>query len=355
MIYKKKAILIYVGIFFSFLVFLFLSVTFQMNIPYSSRAFLEYQIAPVYSKVSGSVDQIFVKNGEFVNIHQPLFSVDNKLYKASYTSALGQYNEALDSIKTLKSDIEKNKIIVEKNRNIYLRNKKELTKFESLYKKSFISEIDLDNMRTKVLESEKTLKNSEGILDNLLTKYKTNEDSTPTLLIAEGALEKARINLQDTTILSPINGEVVMDNFYQNTSIKENTPLFYIKNDNILKVNVDLKEKNIKSITPDRRALILFDGIPGIIFKGTVENISPILAQGYSTSSSLVNIPTDNRWIRDNGKIRVSIIAENSKSIKHLSSGSMASVILLSETNNIFYNFLAKIWINIIMVFNYVY
>ena len=117
----------------------------------------------------------------------------------------------------------------------------------------------------------------------------------------------------------------------------------------------NLKEKNIKSITPDRRALILFDGIPGIIFKGTVENISPILAQGYSTSSSLVNIPTDNRWIRDNGKIRVSIIAENSKSIKHLSSGSMASVILLSETNNIFYNFLAKIWINIIMVFNYVY
>lgn len=353
--YKKKALLIYISIFLSFLVFLFLSVTFQMNIPYSSRAFLEYQIAPVYSKVSGSVDQIFVKNGEIVNIHQPLFSIDKNLYEASYTSALGQYNEVLDSIKTLKSDIEKNKIIVEKNKNIYLRNKKELSKFEALYKKTFVSEIDLNNMKIKTLESEKTLKNSEGTLDNLLTKYKINEDSTPALLIAKGALEKASINLKDTTILSPINGEVVMDNFYQNTSIKENTPLFYIKNDNILKVNVDLKEKNIKSITPDRRALILFDGIPGIIFKGTVENISPILAQGYSTSSSLVNIPTDNRWIRDNGKIRVSIIAENSKSIKHLSSGSMASVILLSETNNIFYNFLAKIWINIIMVFNYVY
>lgn len=355
MIYKKKAIFIYIGIFFSFLFFLFLSVTFQMNIPYSSRAFLEYQIAPVYSKVSGSVDQIFVKNGESVNINQPLFSVDKKLYKASYLSALGHYNEALDSIKTLKSDIEKNKIIVEKNKNIYQQNRNELLKFETLYKKTFISEIDLDNMKTKVLEAEKTLKNSEGILENLLTKYKIDENSIPTLLIAKATLEKASINLQDTTILSPINGEVVMENFYQNTSIKENTPLFYIKNDNILKVNVDMKEKNIKSIISGRKALILFDGIPGVIFKGTVENISPILAQGYSPSNALVNIPNDNRWVRDNGKVRVSIIVENSDVIKHLSSGSMASVILLSENNNTFFNFLAKFWINIIKVFNYVY
>ncbi|MDX8335687.1 HlyD family secretion protein [Candidatus Cetobacterium colombiensis] len=355
MVYKKKAILIYVFIFFSFFIFLFLSVGFQMNIPYSSRAFLEYKIAPVYSKVSGSVDKIFVKNGETVDINQPLFSIDKKLYEASYISALGQYTEALDSVKNLKSDIEKNTIIVEKNKNIYLRNKKELLKFEALYKKTFISEIDLDNMKTKVLESEKTLKNSEGTLENLLIKYKKNEDSTPALLIAKGALEKASINLKDTTTLAPINGEVVMDNFYLNNSIKENAPLFYIKNDNILKVNVDLKEKNVKSITSGRKALILFDGIPGVIFKGEVENITPILAQGYSTSSTLINIPDDNRWVRDNGKIRVSIIVENSDSIKKLTSGSMASVILLSDNNNTFYNFLAKVWINIIKVFNYVY
>lgn len=355
MLIHKKSILIYFIIFLSFFVILIGTVAVQMNIPYSSRAHLEYQISPVYSKVSGSVDKIFVKNGEIVSSQQPLFSIDNKVYHASYISALGKYNEVLDSIKNLKNDIDKTKEIIEKNKIIFLQNKKELIKFQTLYKKNFISELDLDNMRNKLLDSEKTLNNSENELKNLQVKYKRNEDSIPSLLIAKGSLNQAKINLDNTTILSPMKGEIVMDNFYENTFVKENTTLFYIKNDDILKVNVDLKEKNINSITSGRKALILFDGIPGIIFKGKVENISPILAQGYTASNTLVNIPEDNRWIRDNGKIRVSILVENSQSIKNLSSGSMASVILLSKDDNIFYNFMAKVWIHIIKVFNYVY
>lgn len=355
MLFHKKSILIYLIILISFFTLLIGTVAVQMNIPYSSRAHLEYQISPVYSKVSGSVDKIFVKNGETVSCNQPLFSIDNKIYTASYISALGKYNEVLDSVKNLKNDIEKTKEIVEKNRIIFLQNQKELLKFETLYRKNFISELDLDNMRNKLLDSEKTLNNSENDLKNLQIKYKKNEDSTPSILIAKGTLNQAKINLDNTTILSPMKGEVVMDNFYENTFVKENTTLFYIKNDDILKVNVDLKEKNISSITRGRKALILFDGIPGVIFKGEVENISPILAQGYSSSNTLVNIPEDNRWIRDNGKIRVSLIVENSQSIKNLSSGSMASVILLSKDSNIFYNLMAKIWIHIIKVFNYVY
>ncbi|MGL4904545.1 MAG: hypothetical protein ACRC34_03505, partial [Cetobacterium sp.] len=71
--------------------------------------------------------------------------------------------------------------------------------------------------------------------------------------------------------------------------------------------------------------------------------------------NTLVNIADDNRWIRDTGKIRVSVKIENSEIIKKLSSGSKASVILLPENDGIFYTFLAKVWIHIIRILNYVY
>lgn len=353
--YKNKAKFIYLGIVISFLLVFFINIGVQMNIPYSSRAFLEYQIVPVYSKVSESVENIFVKNGDYVSIGQPLFEVDKNIYIAQYTSALGQYNEVLDSIKNLKNDIEKNKVLVSKNKILVEQNKRELLKYKKLFDKKYINELDYEAMNTKLIESEKILKESQNTLNNLLVKYKQEEESTPQLLIAEGALKKAEINLKNTTILSPISGEVVMDNFYQNTLIKQDTTLFYVKNDNILTVNVDLKEKNLKSITKGREALIVFDGISQQVIKGKIEKITSVLVEGFSTSNTLVDITDDNRWVRDPGKIRVSITIENSNLIKNLSSGSKASVILLSESNNIFYDALAKLWINIIRVFNYVY
>ncbi|MEG0301045.1 HlyD family secretion protein [Cetobacterium sp.] len=353
--HKNKAKFIYLGIIVSFLLVFFLTVGVQMNIPYSSRAFLEYQVVPVQSKVSESVEDIFVKNGDHVNAGQTLFEVDKNIYIAQYTTALGQYNEVLDFIKNLKNDIEKSKVLVNKNKVLVEQNKRELSKYKRLFDKRYINELDYQNMNTKLIESEKVLKESQNALNNLLIKYKKDEELTPQLLIAKGALKKAEINLKNTTVIAPISGEVVMDNFYKNTVIKQDTTLFYIKNDSVLTVNVDLKEKNLKSITKGREALVVFDGISQKIIKGTIDKITPVLAEGFSTSNTLVNIADDNRWVRDPGKVRVSIIIQNSDLVKNLSSGSKASVMLLSEDNNLFYNTLAKIWMNIIKVFNYVY
>lgn len=353
--HKNKAKFVYLGIIISFTLVFMITIGVQMNIPYSSRAFLEYQVVPVYSKVSESVEEIFVNNGEHVKIGQPLFEVDKNIYLAQYTSALGQYNEVLDSIENLKNDINKTRIVITKNKTLVEQNKKELSKYKKLFDKKYINELDYQNMNTKLIESEKVLKESENTLNNLLNKYKEEEDQTPQLLIAEGALKRAELNLKNTTILAPISGEVVMENFYKNTLIKQDTTVFYIKNDNTLTVNVDLKEKNLKAITKDREALIVFDGISQKIITGKVEKIIPVLAEGFSTSNTLVNIADDNRWVRDPGKVRVSIAIENSDVLKNLSSGSKASVILLSEDNNVLYDGLAKLWINIIKVFNYVY
>ncbi|MGL5052345.1 MAG: HlyD family secretion protein [Cetobacterium sp.] len=326
-----------------------------MNIPYSSRAFLEYQVVPVYSKVSESVTNIFIQNGSHVKIGQPLFEVDKDIYLAQYKSSLGQYNEVLDSIQNIKNDIEKTKVFIKKNKILVEQNKKELIKYTNLFEKKYINELDYQNMNTKFIESEKTLKDTENTLNNLLIKYKKEEASTPQLLIAKGSLKKAEINLKNTVTLAPISGEVVMDNFYLNTLVKQDTTLFYIKNDNLLTVNVDLKEKNLKSITKGRKALIVFDGVSETIVEGTVDRIIPVLAEGFSTSNTLVNITDDNRWIRDSGKVRIAVKIENSDSVKNLSSGSKASVILLPQNNGVFYTFLAKIWINMIRIFNYAY
>lgn len=353
--YRKKGKLIYGGIVLSFFTVFIAIVLLERNIPYSSRAFLEYKIAPVFSKVSGTIEEIYVKNGDRVKEGEKVIGLDKSMYEASYISSLGNYKKIENSLNGLSEDIKSSKDIVEKNKLIYERDKRDFAKFEKLYKNGYVNDIDYENAKVKMVQSEKTLKISENQLEQEIIKYGENKEENPELLSAQGDLERAKLDLEYTDIKAPIDGAVVMDQLYPNSLVKQGSTLFYIRDNDKMNVEVNLREKNIGAIKSGRKALVLFDGIPDRYFSGKVESMDKILADGYSNSSTLVNIPLDNRWVRDAGKVRVSIKMDKNPELENLVSGSKASVILLSPNDNGIYNFLAKIWINIIKVFNYVY
>lgn len=353
--YKKKGKLIYLGIVAAF-IFIFMAVVLmERNIPYSSRAFVEYKIAPVFSKVSGTIDKIYVKNGDLVRENDLLFSLDRGIYEAQYESALGTYEKVESSLRGLDEDIKTTEDTIEKNRIIYERDMKDFEKYTKLYRGGYVTEIDYENSKVKMLQSEKTLKSSENQLKNELIKKGMDRDHNPELLAAKGALDRAKLQLEYTEVKAPIEGTVVMDQLYPNSVIKEGSTVFYLRDSNDMRVEVNLREKNIVSIKEGRKALVLFDGIPDTIYEGTVENMDKILADGYNSSNTLVNIPQDNRWVRDAGKVRVSIRMTPNENLESLVSGSKASVILLSPSGNPIYDFFGKVWLNIIKVFNYVY
>lgn len=353
MVYKKKAKLVYLGILLSFIFIFILTISLQLKTPYSSRAFLEYEIFPVYSKISGNVETIYVKNNNKVKKGDILFSLNKDILNEEYNIALSNYNKTVDELKILDCDISKTYKILENNENIYQRDLRDKNKYKILYNKLYISEKEYENIEVKFLQSKKVIEETKNQLNSLLIKRGRNEIENSSLKQAQSLLEKAKLNLSYSYIYSPINGTIVMEQFHNDSYITAGKPLFYIKDNSSMMLEVNIKEKNLQSMITGRKALILFDAVPNKVFGGKIFTVNPILSEGYSTPSSLVAIAPDNRWVRDAGKIRLSIKIDDNSNIQNLVSGSKASVILLS--NNGFMNFIAKCWINIIKLFNYVY
>ncbi|MGL5124205.1 MAG: HlyD family secretion protein [Fusobacteriaceae bacterium] len=351
--YKKKAKLVYLGILLLFIFIFILTISMQLKIPYSSRAFLEYDIFPVYSKLSGNVETIYVKNNEKIKKGQLLFKLNKDILNTEYDSALSNYNKTIDELKILDSDISKTYNILENNTNIYQRDFNDQKKYKLLYDKLYISENEYENIEIKFLQSKKVVEETKKQLNSLLIKRGDITIENPNLIQAKSLLEKARLNLKYSNIYSQISGTLVIDQFHNETYITAGKSLFYIRDDSSMMLKVNIKEKNLQSMTADRKALILFDAIPNKIFTGKMFAVNPILSEGYSEPSSLVSIAPDNRWVRDAGKIRLSIKIDEMSRIENLVSGSKASVILLS--NNSFMNFIARCWMSIIKLFNYVY
>lgn len=126
-----------------------------------------HQIAEVRPQVTGLVEKRLFKEGETVKAGQPLYQLDDKLYKASVESARANLSSALANLKSVR---------LKANR------------YDKLIKRKVISQQDYD-------QAQATLGQSQAQVAS-----------------ARAALDTARINLGYTTIKAPISGRIGRSN-----------------------------------------------------------------------------------------------------------------------------------------------
>ncbi|SDW33812.1 efflux RND transporter periplasmic adaptor subunit [Marinobacter mobilis] len=122
-----------------------------------------YQVAEVRPQVTGLLVKRLFQEGEAVVTGQPLYQIDDRLYKAALASAQAELASARASLETARLKAER---------------------YERLINTGAISQQDLDQARA-------TLHESEALVD-----------------AARAAVQTATINLEYTTITAPIAGRI---------------------------------------------------------------------------------------------------------------------------------------------------
>jgi RND family efflux transporter MFP subunit len=93
------------------------------------------------------------------------------------------------------------------------------------------------------------------------------------LKVARAALAAAERNLSDSSIVSPIDGEITRRHIEVGELVHPGTPLFDIVNIDRAKVTIQVSERDITTIREGQMCEISVDGYPGIVFKGSVSSI----------------------------------------------------------------------------------
>ena len=324
---KLSLRLIYLGLLVLFVVVLLLTVGTANYAPYSGRAYVEYGEAPVFSKVSAVIEELYCRDGQQVEKGDPLFRLDDRNFRAEVERLEALYETTVNKLAALdcqiaeqEEDIRRQEKTCEKCRIDFERDRTLLDKqavaaktFENSRLQFDIAAGELAAMRSR-LYALKRQRGRAGVDNSELKQLRAE-------------LAVARNRLDDTVIRAPIAGLLSCHQLHYGQMILTAERYAVIHETGNLTINADLMEKSV----------------------------GRELRSGYVAPNEFHEIAEDTRWIRTVGRNRIQLSLEEPMPPEVLlTSGSKAAVSLQNPAHAVFSG-LSNAWIRLISVCNYLY
>ncbi|MEI6683817.1 MAG: efflux RND transporter periplasmic adaptor subunit [Bacteroidota bacterium] len=173
-----------------------------------------------------------------------------------------------------------------------------------------------DYDRTKVLFDQKVLAQSD--YDLALSTYETAVTNASS---AMAALNRARINLQYSTIIAPISGVVVSRavDVGQTVAASFSTPtLFTIANDlTKMQVQANIDEGDIGKIQVGLGVKFTVDAYPDLIFDGTVRQVRllPVVTQNVVNYTVIIDVPNPDLKLLPGMTANITVLVKEVKDV----------------------------------------
>lgn len=242
---------------------------------YSNTATLEaVQEATIVSKVRGIVQRLEIEEGDYVKAGQILAKIEDDQYRI---------------------ESERAKSTLDRLNNEYNRNKE-------LFEKSLISAEVYENSRYEY-ESQKS------------------------------AYELAQLNYNYTTIKSPISG-VISERFIKvGNMIGTDQQVFKVTDFDPIQANLFIPEHERYKMKKGQRTELIADAIPGKVFTGKIERISPTIDPLTGTFRVTVYLDDEEDLLRPGMFGRVKIVYDTRTNTKMIPK---AAIISEDETKSVF-------------------
>ena len=125
--------------------------------------------------------------------------------------------------------------------------------------------------------------------------YTVQQDAA-TVKLDEALVEGAKLNLQYTDIISPVDGTVISRNVTQGQTVASTlqTPTLFLIGTNLktMEVDANISESDVGGMNEGNPATFTVDAYPNRVFRGTVAQIrqSPQTVQNVVTYDAVVNV-----------------------------------------------------------------
>jgi RND family efflux transporter MFP subunit len=129
----------------------------------------------------------------------------------------------------------------------------------------------------------------------------------------DARLQELRINLQHTTVVSPVDGFVGKRNVDPGAMVNTNTAIASVVEISRLKLVVNVVEKDLRMVTVGDLGVVEVDAYPGENFNGRVARVAPVLDPATRTATMEIEIPNADYRLKPGMYARVSLTVEEHK------------------------------------------
>lgn len=287
--------------------------TFSQTHEVTDDAQIASNMSPVISKISGYVEEVKVKDNQFVKKGDTLIILDNRDQKMALESAIAALGTARSNISTAKASTNAaSKNINSTNAAIATataqieaakvnvwKTSEDLKRYANLVKDHTITQQQYEtalaakqtaDRQLQVLVDQRNQVSQQTSIVNSQTQASSENIGVANSVAKqrEVDVENAKLNLSYTVILAPEDGFVSKVSTQKGQFLQAGSQLFSLVRDNSTWVIANFKETQLSKMVEGQKVDIEIDAFPDHEFEGTVSSFSP------ATGSSFSILPPDN-------------------------------------------------------------
>jgi membrane fusion protein (multidrug efflux system) len=262
-------------------------------------AYLRADAVTIAPRVSGYIDEIYVKENQHVAAGQPLLHIDKRNYQDTLSQQSASVAARAADVDAVNSQIKQQEAVIAQNRAQFENARvkaqfarEQADRYRALRDQGADTEekyAQMDNERAQNIAAEAAaqagLRAAEGQLGVLKSQ---REQAEAQMKSAKAQVSSAQQNLDDTVLRASVEGTIGDDSARVGQYVQPGTRLMSVVPLNSVYLVANFKETQIKRMRIGQKASIKVDAIEGREIEAEVESFAP------GTGSQFALLPPEN-------------------------------------------------------------
>ncbi|WP_449466166.1 HlyD family secretion protein [Stenotrophomonas humi] len=265
---------------------------FNSSTMHTDNAYVRGQVTVLAPQVNGYVTDVLVKDFDFVKQGQPLLHIDERIYRqrvqqaeATLADAQAQLANSDQSQAQNRAQIASAQANLSAGRAQQQQTQTELRRYEQLAAQQLVSNSDRDKLRASVQSANASVAQSQASIriaeENLTATQVSRRGLEAKVANAEAALKLAQIDLDNTVIKAPRDGQVSEASVRLGQYVTAGSQLLFLVPDNLWVV-ANFKEGQTWNMEIGQPATFTVDAFKGKQLHGHIEQIAPATGSEFS-------------------------------------------------------------------------
>lgn len=323
--------------------------------PWTDQARVHSWIVPISPKISGKVKKVHATRDQIVKAGDLLVEIDKRDYELAVQKAEAELELAGQEIGAGTEQVAVAEARLAEARTQLAYYQKQAKRYLDLAEKGTISKAEADQTRSEVAKASAQAKSAEAELQKAKEQLGAEGNENARIRAAISALEKARIDLAETSIYAPTDGGITNLKIDEGYYAKAGTPLMTFVSATDVWVQANIRENGVGNIKIGDPAEIALDMAPGRVFPGKVSSRGFAVKQpSGGAAGEAATVKGESGWLRDAQRFPVVIRFEDDSAYGYRFAGGQADVQIYTGDNAIL-NALGRFWIRLMSWLSYVY
>jgi membrane fusion protein (multidrug efflux system) len=273
---------------FRYLALLTLAVALIVGVPHllnyldsyesTDDAQIDGHIAPISSRINGTVQRVYVRDTEFVEAGKLLVEIDPRDEQATVDTARANLAQATAQLDAARADYNAAASRVDEARATAKKAERDASRYTSLAAQHIVSASDYDEKVSTAEVDDAAVQSARAAANSAKTAIASRQAGVNA---AQAALDQALLGLEYTKIVAPTRGVVGKKTVEVGQHVQPGEQLVAIVSLDDIWITADFKETQLRKIRTGQRVTIHVDATGGD-YRGYVEGLAGASGEKYS-------------------------------------------------------------------------